>query len=70
VPADQGTRGNDQSKAREAVIRQQPAQQGEPGTVGPGEFAVQVAWRRAALGDGQLVAQDENLDVLGSRILA
>jgi hypothetical protein len=70
VPADQRARGDDQPKTRKVVVAQQPGRQRKPGAIRPGRLAVQLAWGSAALGDGQLVAQHEDLDVLGRGILA
>ncbi len=73
MPADQSARGDDQPEALEVVFRYQPCQQGEPRAVRPAELALQLAlqfaWGSAALGDGQLVAQHEDLGVLRPGIL-
>ena len=60
----------DAERGQFAVVVGQPGQQGEPGAVRPAERAVQLVRGSAALGDGQLVAQREEFDVLGRGILA
>jgi len=69
VPADHGARRDDQTKALEIVVGYQPGRQRQPCAVRPAELALQLARRRAALGDRQLVAQYEDLDVLRRGIL-
>jgi hypothetical protein len=61
VPAQQGLRGDDQAQLAEMTAGQQPGQRGQDRPVGPGQL------RRPglALEHGDLVAQDEDLGVLG-----
>ena len=62
VPAQQGARGNDQVQLAEVAAWQQPGQRGQDRPIGPGQL------RRPglALEHGDLVAQDEDLGVLGT----
>jgi hypothetical protein len=62
VPAQQGPRGADQAQLAEVPSRQQPCQRGQDRAVGPG----QPRHPDPALQDGDLVAQDEDLGVLGA----
>jgi hypothetical protein len=61
VPAQQGTRGDDQAQLAEMAARQQLGQRGQYRPIGPGQL------RRPglALEYGDLVAQNEDLGVLG-----
>jgi hypothetical protein len=58
VPAEDGGRGDEQAEA--SADREQSGEGGEQGAVRP---AHRRAWR-ASLEHGELVAQDEDLDVL------
>jgi hypothetical protein len=61
VPAQQGARGDDQAQLAEMAARQQPGQRGQYRPIGPGQL------RRPglALEYGDLMAQEEDLGVLG-----
>ena len=61
MPAQQGARGDDQAQLAEMAARQQPGQRGQYRPIGPGQL------RRPglALEYGDLVAQEEDLGVLG-----
>ena len=61
VPAQQGARGDDQAQLAEVAAGQQPGQRGQDRPVGPG----QPRCPGLALEHGDLVAQDEDLGVLG-----
>lgn len=62
VPAQQGPRGNDQAQLAEPAGGQPPGQRREHRPVGPGQL------RRLglALEDGELMAQDQDLGILGA----
>jgi len=62
VPAQQGPRGNDQGQPTQIAAGQQPGQRSPDRAVGPG----QPRCLDLALEDGDLVAQDEDLGVLGT----
>ena len=62
VPAQQGPRGDDQAYLAEAARGQQPGQRGQDRPVSPG----QPRCSSMALENGELVAQDEDLRVLGA----
>ena len=62
VPAQQGARGDDQAQLAEMAAGQQPGQRGQDRPVGPG----QPRCPDLALEHGDLVAQDEDLGVLGA----
>jgi hypothetical protein len=70
VPADQRARRDDQPQPCESTARHQPGQQNQPRPIRPGELALQIPRGRPALGDGQLMAKDQYLDVLGRRVVA
>jgi len=61
MPAQQGARRDDQAKLAAVPVREQPGQSTDDRTVGPRQP------RRAgvALEHGELVAQDQDLGVLG-----
>jgi hypothetical protein len=61
TPAQQGARGDDQAQLAEVAAWHQPGQRGQDRLIGPGQL------RRPglALEHGDLVAQDEDLGVLG-----
>jgi hypothetical protein len=62
TPAQQGARGDDQAQLAEVAAWHQPGQRGQDRLIGPGQL------RRPglALEHGDLVAQDEDLGVLGT----
>jgi hypothetical protein len=62
MPAQQGPRGDDQAQLAEAVPWQQPSQRGQDRPVSPR----QPRYPSIALGHGELVAQEEDLGVLGA----
>jgi hypothetical protein len=62
VPAQQDARGDDQVQLAEVAAWQQPGQRGQDRSVGPG----QLRCPGLALEHGDLVAQHEDLGVLGS----
>jgi hypothetical protein len=62
VLAQQGPRGNDQTQLAETAAEQQPGQRGQDRPVGPG----QPRCPDLALKHGDLVAQDEDLSILGT----
>ena len=59
VPAQDGGRGDEQPEA--SAGREQSGEGGDQGAVGPGHPRA----RRASLEHGELVAQDQDLDLLG-----
>jgi hypothetical protein len=61
MPAQQGSRGDNQPQPAELAARQQPGQRGHHRPVGPR----QPRGHDLALQHGDLVAQDEDLGVLG-----
>jgi hypothetical protein len=62
VPAQKGPRGDDQAQLAELVSGQQPGQGGQDRAVCPG----QPRGLDLPLEHGNLVPQDEDLDVLGA----
>ncbi len=62
VPAQQGTRGDDQAQLAELAAGQQPGQRSQDRPVGPG----QPRGLHLALEHGDLMTQDEDLGVLGA----
>ena len=62
VPAQQGSRGDDQAQLAELATGQQPGQRGQDRPVSPG----QPRSPDLALEDGDLVAKDQDLSVLGA----
>jgi hypothetical protein len=62
VPAQQDARGDDQAQVAEVASWQQPGQCGQDRPIGP----AQLRRPGLALEDGDLVAQDEDLGVLGA----
>ena len=62
VPAQQGTRGDDQAQLAEMTAGQQPGQRGQDRPVSPR----QPRCLDLALEHGDLMAQDEDLGVLGT----
>jgi hypothetical protein len=62
VPSEHGPRGDDQAYLAELPAGPQPGQRGQDRPVGPG----QPRPFDLALQDGNLVAQDEDLGVLGA----
>jgi glyoxylase-like metal-dependent hydrolase (beta-lactamase superfamily II) len=66
MPPQQCARRDDQPDAIHAAAGKEPGQQDQPSSVGPGEFPGQ-AWI-PALGDRELVPQNQDLDVFRCRI--
>ena len=62
VPAQQGPRGDDQAQLAELAAGQQPGQRGQDRPVGPR----QPRCLDLALEHGDLMAQDQDLGVLGA----
>ena len=62
VPAQQGARADDQAQAAEVAAGQQPGQRGQDRAISPG----QPRGFDLALEHGDLVAQDQDLGVLGA----
>jgi hypothetical protein len=62
MPSLQGLRGDDQAHLTELAARQLPGQRGQDRPVGPG----QPRSLHLTLEDGNPVAQDEDLGVLGA----
>jgi hypothetical protein len=61
MPAQQGARGDDQAQLAEMTAGQQPGQRGEHRPVSPG----QPRTLDLALEHGDLMAQDQDLRILG-----
>ena len=62
VPAQEGARGDDQAQLAELTAGQQPGQRGHDRPVGPG----QPRGLDLALEHGDLMAQDQDLGILGA----
>ena len=62
MPAQQGARGDDQAQLAEVAAGQEPDQRGQDCPIGPG----QSRHLDLALEHGDVVAQDEDLGILGA----